>query len=398
MSLSTKFFLTFAVAALVILLPWVFPGAVAILTLNQMGIAVILAVSYNLLLGTAGLLSLGHAAYFGFGGFFAVHVIHFAADGSDSWLTAPVIPLFGGLMGLAGALVIGSFTTKRGGLIFAMMSFAMAELFLASSTVFGQFYGGSIDRTLLPLLGDINFQSDSDVFYVVWGWVGLVLALAAWFMSSPLGRMATAAGQNPDRVEYLGYSCRNLRYLTFCLSGFIAGIAGGLFALTYEFVTVEIISLQQSWLILQMVFIGGIGFFWGPPLGAILLTILSSGMSGLTDLWNLYTGIVFIAIVMLSPKGLTGLMIDIYRRLKSEPGPDLRRSYAICLSGVLLLFCGGVGLAEMAYFLNSPISSGSSLPLLGIDVSPGNTPPWIVFGLLFSTGLWLTVRAGKRLA
>jgi len=396
MSLKHKVLILCAVVALVIALPWIFSGAAAVLTLNQMGIAVILAISYNLLLGTAGLLSLGHAAYFGFGGFFAVHVIRFASV-SDSWLTAPVIPLFGGLMGLAGALVIGSFTSRRGGLIFAMLSFAMAELVLASSSVFGRFYGGSIDRTELPTIAGINFQSDMDIFYVVWGWVALVIALAAWFTASPLGRMATAAGQNPDRVEYLGYSRRKLRYFTFCLSGFTAGIAGALFALAYEFVTVEIISLQQSWLILQMVFIGGIGFFWGPPIGAILLTMLNSGLSGLTDLWNLYMGIVFIAIVMLSPKGLTGFVFYVFSQLKADPSPRLRMAYAVCLLGVLLLFGGGIGLAEMAYFLRSPISSGGTLLLFGLDVSPTHFMPWIVFSLMLLAGLWMIRLAGKRL-
>lgn len=382
---------------LLFLLPQIFTNTASVLTLNQMGIAVILAVSYNLLLGTAGLLSLGHAAYFGFGGFFAVHVIRLASDG-DGWISAPLIPLFGGLMGMFGAFVIGSFTTKRGGLIFAMLSFAMAELALASSTVFGRFYGGSIDRTALPPVGDITFQLDSQVFYVVWIWVGICLILASWFEGSPLGRMARAVGQNPDRVEYIGYSRRSLRYMTFCLSGFIAGIAGGLFALAYEFVTVEIISLQQSWQILQMVFIGGVGFFWGPPVGAALLTLLFSVLSSYTDIWNLYAGIIFLIIVLFAPKGLTGLAVSALHRLQAGNDTALKKLYGLNIAAVILSFVGVIGLCEMVYFLKSPIITTETLELFWMQIDPYKPWAWIIFGSLAVIGIGMARQCMLRLS
>ncbi|MCR9212849.1 MAG: branched-chain amino acid ABC transporter permease [Proteobacteria bacterium] len=382
---------------LLFLLPQIFTNTASILTLNQMGIAVILAISYNLLLGTAGLLSLGHAAYFGFGGFFAVHVIRFASEG-ESWISAPFIPLFGGLMGMFGAFVIGSFTTKRGGLIFAMLSFAMAELALASSTIFGRFYGGSIDRTSLPPVGDITFQLDSQVFYVVWIWVAICLVLAAWFEASPLGRLARAVGQNPDRVEYIGYSRRSLRYMTFCFSGFIAGIAGGLFALAYEFVTVEIISLQQSWQILQMVFIGGVGFFWGPPVGAALLTMLFSVLSSYTDIWNLYTGIVFLLIVLFAPKGLTGLAMSVSGRLRTGDDPGIKWYYGLNLGAIVTAFVGVIGLCEMVYFLKAPILVKGHLDLFWAQVNPYSPWPWLIFGTLAVVGTIVASRCIKRLS
>ncbi len=382
---------------LLFLLPQIFTNTASILTLNQMGIALILAISYNLLLGTAGLLSLGHAAYFGFGGFFAVHVIRFASGG-ESWISAPLIPLFGGLMGMFGAFVIGSFTTKRGGLIFAMLSFAMAELALASSTIFGRFYGGSIDRTALPPIGDITFQLDSQIFYVVWIWVGICLILAAWFEGSPLGRLARAVGQNPDRVEYIGYSRRSLRYMTFCFSGFIAGIAGGLFALAYEFVTVEIISLQQSWQILQMVFIGGVGFFWGPPVGAALLTLLFSVLSSYTDIWNLYAGIIFLLIVLFAPMGLTGLAVSALGRIRAGNDANLKRYYGLNMGAIFIAFVGVIGLCEMVYFLKSPILVRSHLELFWVQIDPYRPWPWIIFSTLIIAGTLAARTYTKRLS
>ncbi|MBE7638589.1 hypothetical protein GUA87_17165 [Sneathiella sp. P13V-1] len=356
-----------------------------ILTFNQMGIAVVLAVSYNLLLGKAGLLSLGHAAYFGFGGFFAVHVINYFSNG-DSWIVAPLIPLFGGLMGLLGAFVLGSFTTRRGGLVFAMLSFAVAELVIASSTVFGRFYGGSVDRTQLPPFLGFDFQSDTAVFYIVWTWVLIVIGLAAWFNASPVGRISEAAGQNSDRIESLGYSQRKLKHFTFCVSGFLAGIAGGLFALTYEFVTVEIISLQQSWLILQMVFIGGTGVFWGPPLGALLLTAIFSGLNGTTDNLHLYAGILFITIVLFAPSGLSGLATDIFKRLRRDKDEKLASAYIFSALSLLAIAVGLIGILEMISTLKNSNAPSVSTNLFGIMIDPRTIWPWMIFGLLIIAG------------
>lgn len=376
-----------ALALLPLLVPYLGANASTVLTLNQMGIAVILAVSYNLLLGKAGLLSLGHAAYFGFGGFFAVHVINYFSNG-DSWIVAPLIPLFGGMMGLFGAFVLGSFTTRRGGLVFAMLSFAMAELVIASSTVFGRYYGGSIDRTNLPSFAGLDFQSDTEIFFIVWAWVIVSVGLAAWFNASPLGRLAEAAGQNSERVEYLGFDQKKLKHYTFCFSGFLAGIAGALFALTFEFVTVEIISLQQSWLILQMVFIGGTGVFWGPPLGAILLTAVFSGLSGTTEIWNLYAGILFLVIVLFAPNGISGLLRGIYTRLRAGNAEKTGSAYILSGLSIMTITLGLVGILEMIYFLKDPFETSNEINLFGILIDPTNTGPWIAFACATLSGGW----------
>ncbi|MEP3246293.1 MAG: branched-chain amino acid ABC transporter permease [Sneathiella sp.] len=381
---SLGVFLSVAVCAY--LVPSFLGNPASVLTFNQMGIAVILAVSYNLLIGNTGLLSLGHAAYFGFGGFFAVHVVRYVSAG-DSLLALPFIPVFGGLAGLLGAVILGSFTTKRGGLIFAMLSFAMAELVLASSSVFGRFYGGSIDRTEIPTFFGLDFQSDILISYMVWSWVLICLLVAAFFNASPLGKLTKAAGQNAERVEYIGYSQHKLKYVTFCLAGFLAGIAGALFALTYEFVTVEIISLKQSWLILQMVFIGGIGTFWGPPLGAILLTLLFSGFRDLTDIWNLYAGLVFLAIVLFAPHGLTGIVQTLYRKSRASDLPRTLKHFGILTLASASMILGFVGLCEMIYAVRNPWLFTGDLSLFWIQVNPQALFPWLLFSALFIAGL-----------
>lgn len=384
--LNLGMFLSIALIAYSI--PPLLGNPASVLSFNQMGIAVILAVSYNLLIGNTGLLSLGHAAYFGFGGFFAVRVIHSISLG-DSLISLPFIPLFGGLAGLLGAVILGSFTTKRGGLIFAMLSFAMAELVLASSSVFGRFYGGSIDRTEIPTFFGLDFQSDIQVSYVVWTWVLICLLGAAFFNASPLGRLTKAAGQNDERIEYIGYSQHKLKYVTFCVSGFMAGIAGALFALTYEFVTVELIRLQQSWLILQMVFIGGIGTFWGPPIGAILLTLLFSGFRDLTDIWNLYASLVFLGLVLFAPHGLAGIASSFFLKIRSNEFSRQLKHYGFLVLSVVLSIIGFAGLCEMTYALRTPWLLTGDLNLFWIPVNPHQVTPWIGFLFLLTIGVCL---------
>jgi branched-chain amino acid transport system permease protein len=390
-----RIILWFPAVCILLALPYIFSSSSTLLMLNQMGIAIILSLSYNLLLGKAGLLPLGHATYFGFGGFFSVHVI-LAASNGGLWIPALFIPLFGGLMGLLGAVILGSFTTRRGGLLFAMLSLAMAELVLASSSVFGRFYGGTVDRTELTSLFGFAFQSDRAIYYIIVAWVLLSFLIVLVFTKSPLGRMAEAVGQNSERVEYLGYSQQRLKFFTFCFSGFLAGIAGGLFALSYEFVTVEIISLQQSWQILQMVFIGGIGYFMGPPVGAILLTLMFSGLSGLTDVWNLYIGILFTAMVLFAPYGLTGIAVRIHHRFVIQKEPVPWRLYVCNLTGIVLAGIGIISTLETLYFLKWPIYR-EKMTLFWIEFIPGTPAPWILFAVLILCGLFFLIHVRKRI-
>lgn len=365
--------------------PLFFNNSYSLITLNQMGIAIIFAISYNQLLGKAGLLSLGHAVYFGFGGFFTVHVITQITAG-NVWLPLYLLPLVGGAAGLLMAAIFGSFTTRRGGIMFAMLSFAIAELVLSSATVFGRFYGGSLDRTTLPTFPFTSFQSDTSIYYVIVAWIAVVITLVHWFNSTPLGRLIKAAGQNPERIAYTGYSNHRLKFQAFSFAGFLAGIGGALFALTYEFVTVEIISLKQSWLILQMVFIGGVGYFWGPPLGAILLTVLFSQLSAITDLGTLYIGLAFMAIVLFSPNGVAGLTVDLLRQIKKNGMGALLQNHAEQIFAGAMMIIGFIGLCEFVHHLRDD----QVWQMIRI------TSPLMIclplFAGLLMTGLWLLRR------
>ncbi len=354
-----------------------------------MGIAVIFAISYNQLLGKAGLLSLGHAVYFGFGGFFSVHLIN-SISSSVLYIPAILIPFLGGLAGMIMAVLLGSFTTRKGGIMFAMLSFAIAELVLASSTVFGRYYGGSIDRTLIPPFPFTSLQSDLVIFFIILFWVGIALIAARLFNDSPLGQMIYAAGQNPERASFLGYSDHRLKFQAFIFSGFLAGIAGSLFALAYEFVTPEIISLRQSWIILQMVFIGGIGYFWGPPLGAILLTLLFSNLSAYTELWGLYIGIVFLCVVLFSPEGIAGISHQLFKTLSKNNKSHSKRLAMIKTLAIATAAIGLVGLCELTYSLRFGESKN---PLLFLNSELMNG---VIFGSFLIGGIIVFMKSRQK--
>ena len=125
---------------------------------------------------------------------------------------------------------------------------------------------------------------------------------------TPLGRMANASRDNFERVQFVGYDPRMVRFLQFALSGFFAGIGGGLYAITYEIVTFDALAAPLSANALLMAYIGGSAAFGGPILGAVLITLLQSGVSLMSNSWLVYVGVLFITMVIFAPQGIMGLI------------------------------------------------------------------------------------------
>ena len=118
--------------------------------------------------------------------------------------------------------------------------------------------------------------------------------------------MCNAVRENPERVEFVGYSPRMVRLIAFCFAAFFAGIAGGLAAISFEIMNAQQLGAQQSSLVLVMAYIGGVGSFAGPIVGAVIITFLQIMLSDVTSAWQLYFGLMFIAVVMFAPEGVVG--------------------------------------------------------------------------------------------
>lgn len=361
--------------ALLLLLPQFFDSVLAVSIFNQMAVAIVFALSYNMLLGQGGMLSFGHAVYFGLGGFLAVHALRLI-EFETLTFSITLIPLVGGVFGLLAGIFVGSFSTRKAGTVFAMISLGIGELVVAASLIFVGFFGGeagiSGDRTYGPPFFGVEFFQDIEIYYLGVAWVFVATLFMYLFTQTPAGRMANAVRDNPERAEFIGYSARWVRFISFCAAGFFAGIAGGLFALNYEFITEENLNAVTSGRVLLMAYIGGLGYFIGPIIGAVVLTLMNSLLSNYTDLWLLYLGILFVLTVMFLPRGFAGFIMMHQRAWTHGRLGSLALPYFITAvpSAILLLIL--IALMELSH------APESGLSYLGFELDPGSILTWML--------------------
>ncbi len=329
-------------------------------------IAAVFALAYNMLLGQAGMLSFGHAVYYGLGGYFTMHMMNTFAGG---YVPAVLMPLFGGLFGLVFGIIFGSFSTKKAGTVFAMISLGLGELVAASSLIIIPFFGGEegieANRTLnmaltFPAIDlstfkffwlEFNMKQDTQVYYFAAFWFFAATFFMFWFSRTPAGRMANAVRDNPERVEFVGYNMRFVRYVSFIASATFAGIAGGMLAVKLEIVTETVLAAGQSGVVLLQAYIGGALYFIGPIVGAFVITVLNQVVGGSTDLSLLYSGLLFIAVVLFVPAGLTGLIVMHGKAWKTGRIIYLIPAYVLMLIPIAVAFIGLVGFVEATHFI-----------------------------------------------
>jgi len=186
----------------------------------QMLVAALFACAYSLLSGRAGMLSFGHAAYFGIGGFATVHAMN--AFGGAGLLPTPLLPLVGAFAGLVVGIVAGWFATQRSGTTFAMITLAVAELLHALAPQLKGWFGGEsgISTMRMPAWG-LSFGSTREVYYLSLAWVLLALGLLALHAATPMGRLTLALRENAQRLRFLGYDAHGLGVSAFALSAML---------------------------------------------------------------------------------------------------------------------------------------------------------------------------------
>jgi branched-chain amino acid transport system permease protein len=324
-------------------LPSIFSSAGSLTTFSLIGISIIFSLSYNILLGQTGMLSFGHAVYYGLGGFLAIHSMNLIA-GSKLPVPLPLVPLIGGIAGLLFAAIFGWVPTRRSGTAFAMISLGVAELVASSSLILRSFFGGeagiSANRTKLMRVFDWNFGPQLQIYYLIAFWT-LIAGIAMYALTrTPLGRMCNAVRDNPERVQFVGYDPHVIRFLAFCFAGFFAGLAGALAAINFEIANAAYLGTAQSGVVLFATYIGGIRFFIGPIIGAIFVTYLSLSLSDLTAVWQLYFGLFFIAVVMFAPGGITGLLMKHRPLVRAGTLATVLRAYLLALVPTLTMIAG----------------------------------------------------------
>lgn len=385
-----KFYgLWLAAAAILLLLPKVFPSGGSLTTFSLIGISIIFALSYNILLGQTGMLSFGHAVYYGLGGFLVIHAINYI--GANKWaIPLPLVPLIGGLTGLTFAMLLGWVSTKRSGTAFAMISLGVAELVASSALILRTFFGGeagiSANRTKLLKVFGWNFGPQIQIYYLVAAWT-LICVIAMYALTrTPLGRMCNAVRDNPERVQFVGYDPHVVRYLAFCFSGFFAGIAGSLAAINFEIANSAYLGAVQSGTVLFAAYIGGVAFFIGPIVGAIFVTFLSLALSDVTTVWQLYFGLFFIVVVMFAPFGLTGLLMMHRPLVRNGTLLKVLPWYLVALVPTLAMCIGLMFAIECVVHFTMHATEDPNVRAFGIPFNTASPITWAASAVLIVVG------------
>ena len=377
----------FAVA--LVLAPLIFTKGASLSLLSQIGTAMIFGLSFNMLLGQGGMLSFGHAVYSGLGAFFAVHAMNLASHGT---LPIPVtlIPLVGGVAGMFFGVLFGYVTTKKSGTTFSMITLGLVELVFASSLMFPGFFGGEGGVTTNRVIGTaflgITYGPQIQVYYLIAAWLFVSTIGMYAFTQTPLGRIVNAVRDNPERVEFIGYDTQWVRYLTLILAAFFAGVAGGLATINFEIVSAENVSALRSGGVLLFTFIGGIGYFFGPLIGAVIGVFLTVMLSDYTQAWQLYLGLFFILIVMYAPGGVASLLMMNVRLIAyGKFGRVAPKLLAICVAA-LVVATGAVMFIEMLYHITLDAANGPEMDLFGRAISTAKAGPWLLALLVVVVG------------
>ena len=385
-------------ALLLLMLPLFFNQGFALTLMCQIGTTMIFALSFNMLLGQSGMLSFGHAVYAGLGAYFAVHLLNMIGKGL--WFPVSMLPLVGGLAGAFFGVLFGYVTTKKSGTPFAMITLGIGELVFAMSLMFPEFFGGeggvSTNRIAgEPMFGFITFGPQVQVYYLVAIWLFVCTAGMYAFTHTPLGRMANAVRDNPERVEFIGYDTQRVRYLVLIISGFFAGISGALAAINFEIVSSENVSSIRSGTVLLFTFIGGVPFFFGPMIGAVIFGFFIVVLATITKAWLLYLGLFFVLMVMYCPGGIATLIMMQFPIIKAGRFKEIFPSYCVAAAAGVVLLTALVFAVEMIYHLSLEAAAGSNKAMFGMNIDVASAPPWIGVAVLTAVGAGLFV-AAKR--
>ncbi|BBK31646.1 amino acid/amide ABC transporter membrane protein 2 (HAAT family) [Stella humosa] len=286
---------------------------------TDVAILALFALSLNLLLGYTGLVSFGHAAYFGIGAYTCA--ISMKTLGLPFWLGFPAAGVMGGLF----ALVFGFFCVRLTKIYFAMLTLAFAQIVWAVCFKWNGVTGGEQGMPNVPYpdldwIGAIpglgGFRVGDRFYFLTLVLVTLAILALRRIVRSPFGRILTVIRENPERAEFIGIDVRRYQLAAFAVAGAFAGLAGALFGIFNRGVFPDFAYWTKSAEVLIMTILGGMGHFWGPAVGAAALTILNLQITAYTQYWPLILGSILIVLLFAFPGGLVGTSIDLFRRIR----------------------------------------------------------------------------------
>jgi branched-chain amino acid transport system permease protein len=387
MTFSLRVLIGIAILAALACAPFVLgPAGQGVMT--RMLIAALFATGYNLLLGQAGLLSFGHAAFYGAGAFATLHAM-IGIERGAFYLPLPFLPLIGAGAGFVTALIAGFFATKRSGTYFALVTLAMAELVHVIAPMWQSVFGGEAGLTSMrmPSFG-ISFDSAKDVYFLTLLWVVIGVSLLWYLTQTAFGQLTLALKGNEQRLKFLGFNTYQAKVLVFAISGIIAGLAGSLLSISTETANYTLLSAEVSTQVVFYAFIGGSAFFFGPAIAAAALVFLPYQLSNYTHAWPLYQGLFFMVVMLSTPHGVGGLLGS---PAGAHRSPDRAKDLARLLLGISIV--GAIAaVVELAMKIGD-----SSVKTILID---NHVPLWVFLAVVAVIALVLAKRmlAGGHVA
>jgi branched-chain amino acid transport system permease protein len=289
---------------------------------TDIAILALFAASLNLMLGYTGLVSFGHAAYFGVGAYTCA--ILMKTHGISFALGLPAAAVAAGVC----ALLFGLFCVRSTRIYFSMLTLAFAQIVWAICFKWNSVTGGEQGLSNVPYpnlawmssIPGIGALRTSDHYYLlVLCLVGIAFALLKRIIESPFGSILTAIRENPERAEFVGINVRRYQLAAFVVAGAFAGWAGALFGIFNRGVFPDFAHWSKSAEVLIMAILGGIGHFWGPAVGAAILILLNQQINAYTQYWPLILGSILIVLVFVFPNGVFGAVHAGLSRLRRHP-------------------------------------------------------------------------------
>ncbi|WP_084386409.1 branched-chain amino acid ABC transporter permease [Castellaniella caeni] len=402
--MSSRILTLLVLLALLVLAPLYLPTALVNAGI-QMLIAALFATAFNVLAGQGGMLSFGHSAYFAIGTFATIHAMN--AVEQIAGFPTPLLPLAGLIGGGLLGVVAGWFSTQRSGVYFAMVTLALAELLHSLAPHLSGIFGGEggVSAMRMPAWG-LDFGSSIQVYYLTLFWVVLGVALLFYFTRTPLGRLCEGLRENTHRLRFMGYDVHRLRLMVFTVSAAFSGLAGALLAMNNEAANYVLFDMNLSAQVVLNAYIGGIGAFFGPALGAAVMTFFGYAVSDLTRTWLLYQGVIFVLVMMFMPAGLFSIG-KWWRRYSDrhsarQLGTVLAGWSAACVLGAIgLVFIVEVLAVILAQDYQSLLVAGQPWPairLFGLSLLPGQTWVWLVPLALMVAGVLGVLGVSRRWA
>lgn len=258
------------------------------------------ASSLNLILGYGGMVSFGHAAFFGVGAYTSAILTREGV--TSAWVIWPTAIVICALL----ALLIGAICLRTRGVYFIMITLAFAQMIYFVVVSFKQYGGEDGLRARRPEFGLFELD-DTTLYYLTLAVLVGTLYATARLVNSRFGRVLQAIRENETRAAAIGYPVYHYQLVAFVIAGAVAGLAGLLMAHYTQYASPNLLAWQQSGHLMMMVILGGVGQFWGGVLGATILLVVEEILQDITIYWQLGVGLILLLIVLFAPKGIAGL-------------------------------------------------------------------------------------------